>query len=258
MVRGLCILLMVLSLCACGTRSDLPESESVPSRTEWTRPEEASAGQTADDLPDEEDEKSAADEPSAQGIPESEESGQVQAAQSPAQDVQSDTRGHTAAQTAPEQGAGDALPEKTETAVPDTESSEEEPPAAAMEEETSASSEEASMLNIKVGDQTLLAVWEENPSAEAFRELLSQGPLTVEMEDYGGFEKVGDLGTTLPRNDTQITTQPGDVILYQGNQITIYYGTNTWNFTRLARIADPGDLKEKLGDGTVCVTFSLE
>ena len=114
------------------------------------------------------------------------------------------------------------------------------------------------MLNIKVGDQTLLAVWEENPSAEAFRELLSQGPLTVEMEDYGGFEKVGDLGTTLPRNDTQITTQSGDVILYQGNQITIYYGTNTWNFTRLARIADPGDLKEKLGDGTVCVTFSLE
>lgn len=97
MVRGLCILLMVLSLCACGTRSDLPESESVPSRTEWTRPEEESAGQTADDLPDEEDEKSAADEPSAQGIPESEESGQVQAAQSPAQD----TAGQAAIQTAP-------------------------------------------------------------------------------------------------------------------------------------------------------------
>lgn len=70
------------------------------------------------------------------------------------------------------------------------------------------------MLNIKVGDQTLLAVWEENPSAEAFRELLSQGPLTVEMEDYGGFEKVGDLGTTLPRNDTQITTQAWGRVLY--------------------------------------------
>ena len=254
MVRGLCILLMVLSLCACGTRSDLPESESVPSRTEWTRPEEESAGQTADDLPDEEDEKSAADEPSAQGIPESEESGQVQAAQSPAQD----TAGQAAIQTAPaEQPSGDVPPEKAETAVPGTEISGEKAPAEPAEE-PSASSEEESMLNIKVGDQTLLAVWEENPSAEAFRELLSQGPLTVEMEDYGGFEKGGDLGTTLPRNDTQITTQPGDVILYQGNQITIYYGTNTWNFTRLARIADPGDLKEKLGDGTVCVTFSLE
>ncbi len=255
MVRGLCILLMVLSLCACGTRSDLPESESVPSRTEWTRPEEASAGQTADDLPDEEDEKSAADEPSAQGIPESEESGQVQAAQSPAQD----TAGQAAIQTAPaEQLSEDVPPEKAEVAAPGTEISEEKAPAEPAEEEPSTSSEEESMLNIKVGDHTLLAVWEENSSAEAFRELLSQGPLTVEMEDYGGFEKVGDLGTTLPRNDTQITTQPGDVILYQGNQITIYYGTNTWNFTRLARIADPSDLKEKLGDGTVCVTFSLE
>lgn len=254
MVRGLCILLMVLSLCACGTRSDLPESESVPSRTEWTRPEEESAGQTADDLPDEEDEKSAADELSAQGIPESGESGQVQAAQSPAQD----TAGQAAIQTVPaEQPSGDVPPEKAETAAPGTEISGEKAPAEPAEE-PSASSEEESMLNIKVGDQTLLAVWEENSSAEAFRELLSQGPLTVEMEDYGGFEKVGDLGTTLPRNDTQITTQPGDVILYQGNQITIYYGTNTWNFTRLARIADPGDLKEKLGDGTVCVTFSLE
>ena len=91
-----------------------------------------------------------------------------------------------------------------------------------------------------------------------FRELLAQGPLTIEMEDYGGFEKVGPLGTTLPRNDTSITTQPGDVILYQGNQITIYYGTNSWSFTRLARIDDPSDLREKLGDGAVSVTFSLE
>jgi hypothetical protein len=81
--------------------------------------------------------------------------------------------------------------------------------------------------------------------------------LTVEMDDYGGFEKVGSLGATLTRNDTQITTQPGDVILYQGNQITIYYGTNTWSFTRLARIDDSTDLQEKLGDGTVSVTFSL-
>ena len=64
------------------------------------------------------------------------------------------------------------------------------------------------------------------------------------MADYGGFEKVGALGTELTRNDRQITTQPGDVILYQGNQITIYYGTNSWSFTRLATIDDPTDLEE--------------
>ena len=113
------------------------------------------------------------------------------------------------------------------------------------------------MLKMTVGDYELLATFEDNSSAEEFRELLSQGPVTVEMEDYGGFEKVGALGATLTRNDMQITTQPGDIILYQGNQITIYYGTNTWSFTRLARINDPTGLQEKLGDGPVAVIFSL-
>lgn len=119
------------------------------------------------------------------------------------------------------------------------------------------SSQEEPMLKITVGDQELLATFAENSSAEEFRELLSQGPVTISMEDYGGFEKVGPLGTTLTRNDTRITTQPGDVILYQGNQITIYYGTNTWNFTHLAKINDSTDLQAKLGTGTVQVTFSL-
>ncbi|MCI7659497.1 cyclophilin-like fold protein, partial [Flintibacter sp.] len=119
------------------------------------------------------------------------------------------------------------------------------------------SSQEEPMLKITVGDQELLATFADNSSAEAFRDLLAQGPVTVSMDDYGGFEKVGSLGTTLTRNDTRITTQPGDVILYQGNQITIYYGTNTWNFTRLAKINDSTDLQAKLGTGTVQVTFSL-
>ena len=113
-------------------------------------------------------------------------------------------------------------------------------------------------LKIAVGQYELWAAFEDNSSAEEFQELLSQGPLTITMEDYGGFEKVGPLGTTLTRNDTQITTAPGDVILYQGNQITIYYGVNSWNFTRLAKIDDPSGLQEKLGDGTVTVTFSLK
>ena len=112
-------------------------------------------------------------------------------------------------------------------------------------------------MKITVGDNELLATFADNSSAEEFRDLLAQGPLTIEMEDYGGFEKVGPLGTSLTRNDSQITTEPGDVILYQGNQITIYYGTNSWSFTRLARINDHSGLQEKLGNGTVSVTFSL-
>ena len=123
--------------------------------------------------------------------------------------------------------------------------------------ETESTEQEETRLKITVGDEALPATFSDNSSAEAFRELLAQGPLTIEMADYGGFEKVGALGTELTRNDRQITAQPGDVILYQDNQITIYYGTNSWSFTRLATIDDPTDLEEKLGAGTVSVTFSL-
>ena len=114
-------------------------------------------------------------------------------------------------------------------------------------------------LQIEVNGEVLYAVFENNSSADAFIELLKQGSVTVAMHDYGNFEKVGDLGHTLPRNDTEITTEPGDVILYQGNQITIYYDVNTWSFTRLAKIENitQTELKEFLGDGNVSVTFSL-
>lgn len=130
-------------------------------------------------------------------------------------------------------------------------------PDTSQQHEKDEESQEGAALKITVGDNELLATFEDNSSAREFQELLAQGPLTIDMEDYGGFEKVGPLGTTLTRNDQQITTEPGDVILYQGSQITIYYGVNSWNFTRLARIDDPAGLKEKLGDGTIQVTFSL-
>ena len=116
------------------------------------------------------------------------------------------------------------------------------------------------MLKITVGDYELSATFADNSSAEEFRELLVQGPVTVEMEDYGGFEKVGSLGRSLSTNDRRITTEPGDVILYQGNSITIYYDTNTWSFTLLGRIQglSQEDLKDILGEGSVRVTFSLK
>ena len=142
----------------------------------------------------------------------------------------------------------DSAPPPSQSVISEQESS---------QSQDNSSSQEEPMLKITVGDQDLLATFADNSSAEAFRDLLAQGPVTIAMDDYGGFEKVGSLGTTLTRNDTRITTQPGDVILYQGNQITIYYGTNTWNFTRLAKINDSTDLQAKLGTGTVQVTFSL-
>ncbi len=114
-------------------------------------------------------------------------------------------------------------------------------------------------ITISVNGHTLTAEIADNSSARAFIELLEEGPLTVQMHDYGGFEKVGNLGTSLPRNDEQITTEPGDLILYQGNQITIYYDENSWNFTRLGKINGfTGDeLLDILGEGDAEVTFSL-
>lgn len=112
---------------------------------------------------------------------------------------------------------------------------------------------------ITANDITFTAEFAENSSADAFRELLAKGDLTINMNDYGNFEKVGELGTTLPRNDEYITTESGDIILYQGNSITIYYDTNTWNFTRLGRINNvtQSELKEILGSGDITVTLSL-
>jgi len=82
----------------------------------------------------------------------------------------------------------------------------------------------------------------------------------LELHDYGSFEKVGPLPWDLPRNDESITTVPGDVILYQGNQITIYYDENTWNFTRLAKIGNvtKDELLEVFGPGNVTVTCWIE
>ena len=118
---------------------------------------------------------------------------------------------------------------------------------------------EENIFYITVGETTFTADFEENSSADALRELLEEGPLILEMSDYGGFEKVAQLEQTLPRNDRQITTAPGDVVLYLGNSITIYYDTNSWNFTLLGKIrdADAQQLQQVLGEGDVTAVFSL-
>ena len=109
------------------------------------------------------------------------------------------------------------------------------------------------------GNHTITATLADNSSAKAFAELLAKGPVSVDMQDYGSFEKVGDLPSSLPRNDTSITTEPGDIILYQGNKITIYYNTNSWNFTRLGKVegVTPAELKKILGKGNVTAVFTL-
>lgn len=99
----------------------------------------------------------------------------------------------------------------------------------------------------------------ENSSTQALKELLAEGDITIEMSDYANMEKVGPIGTSLPRNDEHITTSAGDLILYQGNSFVIYYAPNTYSFTRLGKIDNVSaeDLREALGEGDVTVTLSL-
>lgn len=118
---------------------------------------------------------------------------------------------------------------------------------------------EETKLNIEVNGRNLTASLEDNSSAKALIELIKNEPLTLELNDYANFEKVGPLPQSLPRNDERFTTQAGDIILYQGDKFVLYYDTNTWNFTKLGHVENisQAELMELLGEGSVMVTLSL-
>ena len=112
-------------------------------------------------------------------------------------------------------------------------------------------------MTVQVDESTFTATLEGNAAVDALVEMMEHGPVTIQMRDYGGFEKVGALGTSLPTNNSQTTTQAGDIVLYQGNQIVLFYGSNSWSYTRLGKIDDLTGWSEALGSGDVSVTFSL-
>ncbi len=117
---------------------------------------------------------------------------------------------------------------------------------------------ESKAMLLEVNGYTFEVELENNTSAKALREYVSKEKRTLSLDDYGNFEKVGDLGITLPRNDETITTKEGDLILYLGNKLCLYYNQNTWDFTKLGHIKDTTHLKEVLGKGSVQVTLLME
>lgn len=130
--------------------------------------------------------------------------------------------------------------------------------AAASEQEENQVEEK--ILTMMIDDTAVEVDWEDNESVSALRELADDHPLTVQMSRYGGFEQVGALGTSLPNADQQTTTQAGDIVLYSGDQIVVFYGSNSWAYTRLGHIADKTEeeMAELLGNGDVVVTLSVE
>lgn len=113
-------------------------------------------------------------------------------------------------------------------------------------------SESITKLKIEVGGHSFTATLEQNAATAALVDML---PLTISMSDYSGFEKVGSLGASLPTSNAQTTTQTGDIVLYNGNQIVIFYGSNSWSYTRLAHVDDLTGWAEALGSGDATVTF---
>lgn len=119
--------------------------------------------------------------------------------------------------------------------------------------------EEENIMYLHIGVRTFTATLVENAATEALIELLEENPITIDMRDFGGIEKVGSLGTNLPTSNEQISTNYGDIMLFQGNQLVIFYDSHAWSYTRIGRINDviQEDLIGVLGSGDVTITLSL-
>lgn len=119
--------------------------------------------------------------------------------------------------------------------------------------------EQENNMVLKINNEEVLVEWEDNESVEALQKICSEEALTIQLSMYGGNEQVGSIGQSLPRNDINITTDAGDIVLYSGNQIVLFYGSNSWAYTRLGHIVDKSasDMTKLLGNGDVTITIQM-
>ncbi|MBR7083175.1 MAG: hypothetical protein IKI51_04070 [Clostridia bacterium] len=116
----------------------------------------------------------------------------------------------------------------------------------------------AKTLKLYINGKEIPVKWQNNASVNALAELAANG-LSVQMSMYGGFEQVGYLGKSLPRDDKQTTTDYGDIMLYSGNQIVIFYGSNSWAYTRLGHVdLSKKEITDLLSNGNVTLTLKYE
>jgi len=121
------------------------------------------------------------------------------------------------------------------------------------------SEQEAEAMKLWIGETAVAVAWEDNDAVRALSAMVAEQPLTIEMSMYGGFEQVGSIGTNLPRSDVQTTTRAGDIALYAGNQMVVFYGSNSWAYTRLGRVTDKtaGEMAALLSHGDVTITVAI-
>ena len=125
--------------------------------------------------------------------------------------------------------------------------------------ETQMTDEEKQTMKLKIGDKEVPVTWEENDSVIALKKLAEKGSLTIQMAMYGGFEQVGPIGQSIVSEDHQTTTQAGDIVLYSGDQIVVFYGSNSWAYTRLGHVDLPQEeMEDLLGNGDIILTLQME
>ena len=113
-------------------------------------------------------------------------------------------------------------------------------------------------IELKIDNQIVDVYWADNDSVNALKEL-AKGGLTINMYEYGGFEQTGSIGYTLPSADTKIDVEPGDIVLYNSNQISIFYNNSSWSYTKLGHInLSKTELQDLLDTDEVVVTFTLK
>ena len=115
------------------------------------------------------------------------------------------------------------------------------------------------IMKMSINGTPVAVDWEENDAVSALRALAASG-LTIQMSMYGGFEQVGPIGSRLPSADQQTATESGDIVLYAGDQLVVFYGSNAWAYTRLGRITDqtPGQMRDLLGNGDVTIALTMD
>ena len=123
--------------------------------------------------------------------------------------------------------------------------------------ENEENTEDTVKMKVKIGDKAFTATLEDNAAVAELVEMMKKEPITIRMNDYSGFEKVGSLGKSLTRSDVRTTTTAGDIVLYNGDQIVMFYGSNSWSYTRIGRIDDLTGWEDALGSGSVTVTFDI-
>lgn len=112
-------------------------------------------------------------------------------------------------------------------------------------------------LNVQIGDYNFTATLEKNAAVQEFVEMMNEAPVIIQMDDYSGFEKVGSLGRSLTTSNSQTTTVAGDIVLYNGSNIVMFYGSNSWSYTRIGKIDDLNDWEKALGSGSITAVFTI-